>query len=160
MNDIPHSPRRRRFGGLAIALSLIAITGGALAFAHAGGSWHHGGKMAAHSVEQHREHMQMMLTRIGATDAQKAQIPALLEPALNEMKAMHEQHSAAHDQFHEALLAPSVDRARLELLRAEHVKALDAATRRVLTAMSDAAEILSPEQRAALAKEIARHHAN
>ena len=67
------------------------------------------------------------------------------------MKAAHESHSAAFKQFHEAITGPSIDRARLESLRAEQVKSLDEASKRLVVAISDAAEVLSPDQRAALA---------
>ena len=56
------------------------------------------------------------------------------------------------------MTAPSIDRARLESLRAEQIKSLDEASKRLVTAISDAAEVLTPEQRAALAKQIEEHH--
>ena len=56
------------------------------------------------------------------------------------------------------LLAPSIDRARIESLRAEQVKSLDEASKRLVTAIEDAAEVLSPEQRAALAEQMRKHH--
>ncbi len=105
--------------------------------------------MAGNS-QRHLEHMQAMLTKIGASDAQKSQIEGILKPAFDDMKAAHESHSAAFKQFHEAITAPSIDRARLESLRAEQIKSLDEASKRLVTAISDAAEVLTPEQRAAL----------
>ena len=151
------NPKRRGLKIAAITAALVAIVGGTLAFAHSGGG-HHGPNMAGRPAEDHLEHVQMMLTRVGATDAQKAQIEGILKPALNDMKATHEAHFAAFKQFHEAISAPSIDRARLESLRAEQVKSLDEASKRLVTAISDASEVLSPDQRAALAKEIERHH--
>ena len=74
------------------------------------------------------------------------------------MKTAHESHSAAFRQFHEAITAPSIDRARLEALRAGQLKSIDDASKRLVTAISDAAEVLSPDQRAALAAEIEKHH--
>ena len=74
------------------------------------------------------------------------------------MKTAHESHSAAFKEFHGLIMAPTIDRARLELLRAGQVKSLDEASKRLVTAMSDAAEVLSPDQRAALAQEITKHH--
>jgi Spy/CpxP family protein refolding chaperone len=146
----------RRLKFAAIAAGLVAIVGSALAFAHSGGGHH--GEMGNRSPEHHLEHMQALLTKVGASDAQKAQIEAILKPALNDMKATHEAHFAAFKQFHEAISAPSIDRARLESIRAEQVKSLDEASKRLVTAISDAAEVLSPDQRAALAQEIAKHH--
>jgi periplasmic protein CpxP/Spy len=144
---------KRRVGLITLAASLVALAAGALAFAHSGGG-HHGPMGDAN----HLEHMQAMLTKIGASDAQKQQIEGILKPAFEEMKAAHEGHSAAFKQFHEAIMAPSIDRSRLETLRADQIKALDEASKRLVTAISDAAEVLSPDQRAALAKLIEEHH--
>ena len=148
-------PTRRRVGLIAIAASIVAIAGGALAFAHSGGGHH--GPMAGNS-QQHLEHMQAMLTKIGASDAQKKQIEGILKPAFDDMKAAHESHSAAFRQFHEAITAPSIDRARLESLRVEQIKSFDEVSKRLVMAISDAAEVLTPEQRAALASKIEDHH--
>jgi len=152
----PTNPKRRRITVVAVAASLVAIVGGTLAFAHSGGGHH--GHMAGRGANYHMEHMQAMLTQIGATDAQKAQIEGLLEPALEEMKAAHEGHSAAFRQFHDEITAPSIDRARIESLRAAQMKSLDEASKRLVTAIGDAAEVLSPDQRATLAKQINKHH--
>ena len=150
------NPKRRRLTVAAIAASLLAIAGGTLVYAHSGGGHH--GPMAGRGTEDHLEHMQAMLTKIGASDAQKAQIEGLLKPAFEEMKAAHEAHSAAFEQFHEAITAPSIDRAQIELLRAGQLKSLDEASKRMVIAITDAAEVLSPEQRSALAEQIRKHH--
>jgi Spy/CpxP family protein refolding chaperone len=151
------NPNRRRISVMAIAAALVVFLGGALAFAHSGGG-QHGPMMAGRSTEDHLEHVQMMLTKIGASEAQKTQIEAILKPALDDMKSTHDAHFAAFKQFHEAISAPSIDRAQLETLRAAQVKLLDEASKRLVTAISDAAEVLSPDQRAALAQEIEKHH--
>jgi len=150
------NPKRPLLTIVAIAASLVAIAGGTLAYAHSGGGHH--GPMAGRSTEDHLEHMQAMLTKIGASDAQKTQIEGLLKPAFEEMKAAHEAHSTAFGQFHEAITAPSIDRAQIESLRAGQLKSLDEASKRMVTAITDAAEVLSPEQRAALAEQIRKHH--
>jgi Spy/CpxP family protein refolding chaperone len=150
------NPKRRRLAVAAIAASLLAIVGGTLAYAHSGGEHH--GLMSGRGAEDHLEHMQAMLTKIGASDAQKSQIEGLLKPAFEEMKAAHEAHSAAFEQFHEAITAPSIDREKIESLRAEQLKSLDEASKRMVTAITDAAEVLSPDQRAALAAEVRKHH--
>ena len=154
MTELTSRPRRR-VGIIAIAASVVAIAAGALAYAHSGGGHH--GRMSA-DPEKHLEHLNAMLTKVGASDAQKKQIEGILKPAFDDLKATHDTHFAALKQFHEAFTAPSIDRARLESLRAEELKALDEASKRLVTAISDAAEVLSPEQRAALAKQIEDHH--
>jgi Spy/CpxP family protein refolding chaperone len=155
MNESLSNPRRRRLGIIAIAAAVVAVTGGALAYAHSGGMQH--GPMSGNS-QQHLEHVQAMLTKIGASEAQKAQIEGILKPAFAEMAAARDAHSAAFRQFHEAITAPSIDRARLESLRADQLKSLDEASKRLVTAISDAAEVLTPDQRAAIAREIEEHH--
>jgi len=152
------NPRRRRIGVIAIAASLVAIVGSALALAHTGGFHHGGPMMGGEAVEMHLEHLQAILGKAGASDAQKSQIEGILKPALEDMKATHEQHFAALKQFHEVMAAPSIDRARLETLRAAQIQSLDEASKRLVTALSDAAEVLSPEQRAKLAQMIEEHH--
>jgi Spy/CpxP family protein refolding chaperone len=147
---------RRSFTVAALVVSALVAAGGTLVYAHSDGGQH--GAMARHSGKGHLDHMQAMLTKIGASDAQKSQIEGLLKPALADMKSAHESHSAAFQQFHEAITAPSIDRARLEALRAGQVKSLDEASKRMVTAISDAAEVLSPDQRAALAAQISKHH--
>jgi Spy/CpxP family protein refolding chaperone len=151
----PSNPKRR-IKTVAIVAALAAILGGALAFAHTTGG--HGPMMAGRSTEDHLEHMQALLTKIGASEAQKTQIEAILKPAIDDMKSTHDAHFAAFKQFHEAISAPSIDRAQLETLRASQVKLLDEASKRLVIAISDAAEVLSPDQRAALAQEIEKHH--
>jgi protein CpxP len=138
-----------------IAIPLIAL-GGALAYAHSGGMHH--GPMSEQSMEMHLDHMNAMLTKIGASDAQKSQVEGILEGAFNELQATQRSHHEAFGQAHELLLAASVDRARMEALRAEQIRSFDEASKHVLTAFEDAAEVLSPEQRAALAAEIRKHH--
>lgn len=155
MIESASNPKRRRFGLIAIAATLVALAGGALAFAHSGGGHH--GPMGG-NAQQHLEHVQAMLTKVGASDAQKAQIEGILKPAFADLASAGEAHSAAFKQFHEAITAPSIDRARLESLRADQLKSLDEASKRLVTAISDAAEVLTPDQRAAIAKQIEEHH--
>jgi Spy/CpxP family protein refolding chaperone len=45
------------------------------------------------------------------------------------------------------LTQPSIDRAALEALRAEQLALADAASKRFIQALGDAAEVLTPEQR-------------
>ena len=148
-----------RFKLAAIVAIPLVLIGAGITYAHQAGGWHHG-PMSEQGLEMHLEHMQAMLGKIGASDAQKSQIDGILKGAFGDLRSVHESHSAALGQLHQALLAQSVDRAAIEALRAAQVKSLDDASKRLVTAIEDAAEVLSPEQRAALAQEIRKHHSD
>jgi Spy/CpxP family protein refolding chaperone len=56
-----------------------------------------------------------------------------------------------------ALTGADVDRQSIESLRAARMASLDQASERVLQALADVAEILTPAQRAEIAEKLARH---
>jgi periplasmic protein CpxP/Spy len=148
--------RRFLFGSL-VGGALVALAGTALVFAHSPGGMHsaHGGGMGFDEISGHfREHVEHVLKDVKATPEQQTQIRSILEAASSDVKALREQHGSAHARLHEIFVAPSIDRGRLETLRAEHIQALDAASKRCATALADAAEVLTPEQRAQLGAKV------
>jgi Spy/CpxP family protein refolding chaperone len=114
--------------------------------------------MSSQRMDMHLDHMASMLTKIGASETQKSQVDGILRGAFTNLKSARDSHHAAFGQFRELLFAPAIDRARIETLRAEQVKALEDVSKTLVTAFEDAAEVLTTEQRAALAQEIRRHH--
>jgi Spy/CpxP family protein refolding chaperone len=86
-----------------------------------------------------------------ATADQKARLKTVATAVHADIGAVHAQFPQAHQRAHALLLAPTVDRAGLEALRADHMRQLDIASRRIVQELADAAEILTPEQRARIA---------
>jgi protein CpxP len=157
MTDSNPSRTRRGLKIVVFAAAAFAVVGAALASAHAG-MWHHG--PSAEAMEMHLDHVQAMLTKISASDAQKTQIDGIFKGAMTDLQAAHEQHFSGLKQMHELLLAPTVDRARIEELRVAQIRSFDQESQRLLTALDDAADVLTPEQRAALKTEIDAHHSH
>jgi protein CpxP len=95
--------------------------------------------------------VQWMLADIDATDDQRARIATIVKAAANDLAAMRGKHLAARRKTIELLAAPTIDRAQIEAVRVEQMQLADNATRRMTQALEDAAEVLTPDQRAKLA---------
>jgi Spy/CpxP family protein refolding chaperone len=140
---------------LAAALALAAGAAGASLAAGGTGLLGHPGHaghtaMTPAAMDTHIDKMVAQLTA-GASPDQKARVAAIAKAAMADLLPAHEQFHHAQQQAHELLMAPVIDRAALEQLRVTQVQQADAISRRVLLAVEDAAEVLTPEQRAAFA---------
>jgi Spy/CpxP family protein refolding chaperone len=71
--------------------------------------------------------------------------------------ALADQHFAAREQLHQILSAETIDRQRLETVRVGELHLADEASKRILQGIADAAEVLTPQQRAALAEHMEEH---
>ena len=147
----PHS-RRWLLAGLAIALAGTAFGGARLAVAQ-GMAGHHGmGAHAAMDPAEMERHLAALVDQVmpDGTQEQKARLTGIIRSAHADLGPWHQQFRQAHERAHALLMQPNVDRAALESLRAEQVRQLDAMSRRLVQAVEDAADMLTPEQRARL----------
>jgi Spy/CpxP family protein refolding chaperone len=99
-----------------------------------------------------------VLDEVDATPEQKAQVKDIVAAATKDLQALHQQNGGIHKELHEIFTAPTIDRAKLETVRAGHMLALDAASKRCAAALADAAEVLTPEQRQQLGEKMAKRH--
>ena len=143
---------RRWLLGALFAASVGAIAAPVTHPGHRGHPGHHGMMMGEMNPQAMQQHLDGMLQHMApdATAEQKARIKSIASAAMSDLKPLHEQLRASHQRIHAALSASAVDRRELEAARVEHMRAMDAVSKRMLAAMADAAEVLTPEQRARL----------
>ena len=157
------SKRRRRWtrrvllgGGVALALAGAGAWYGHAQPRHHG--WGMAGAMDAESAGEWAQLMtRQMLRRIDATPEQETKIQAIVAGALRELLPMREGARAAHGDALKLVSAPAVDRAALETLRAAQIAMHDQASKRMMQAVLEIADALTPAQREQLARTLAEH---
>lgn len=159
----PPRPRRRRLGLIVAGVVALAASS-ALVIAHGGASSLHGGHGGRHGMdftqmsEHFQAHVKHVLGEVDATPEQQARVEEIVQAAAKDLKTLHQQNAGGFAELHNLFTAPTIDRGRLEQLRARHIAAMDAASQRCTTALADAAEVLTPEQRASLGKKMEKRH--
>jgi Spy/CpxP family protein refolding chaperone len=150
---------RRWLAALTLALAAGAA-GASLAGGVAALPGHHGhaGHMAIDPAAMDA-HIDKMVEQFatGASPDQKARVAAIAKAAMADLRPVHEQCRQAHARAHALLTAPVIDRAALEQLRVEQMQRFDLMSRRVLVAIEDAADLLTPEQRVQFAEHLRAH---
>lgn len=159
MNSETKPVRRKARIWIGSILTAVAVLAGgsALAFAHGmGGGWRHGGMDTEEMVEHLQVHVQYVLNQVDATPEQQAKIKDIVTAATRDLQKLREEHGNARRELHELFTAPTIDRDKLETVRADHMAALEIASKRVTTALADAADVLTPDQRTQLGEKMAK----
>lgn len=84
---------------------------------------------------------------LDASNDQQEKLRTIMRGMLKDVLPAREKAQAARRQARELLTQNTVDRGALERLRAEQIALADNVSKRVVQALGDAAEVLSPEQR-------------
>jgi len=161
--DTPAVPKRSSGRRWILAAALVAAVGATgmagASFAGEGMGGMHGRHHAMDPASA-AKHIDKMIEKIApdATPQQKAHLAEIAKSAFADLTPLHAQLRDAHQRAHELLMQPVIDRAALEALRAEQIQRVDAASKRVLQAVEDAADILTPEQRARFAEHMQKRH--
>lgn len=172
MSDIPSKPdtepkpSRRLFRRAAIAMLIggSAVGIGINAFAHGeGGGWRCGGGMARTfdpaTMDEHLDGMlKHVYAEIDATEEQKQRLAPIVKQAAQDLLPVRERVRTGRAKAMELFTRDSLDRAAIEALRAEHLQLAEQASQRLVRALADAAEVLTPAQRQKLAAHIQQRH--
>ncbi|HHZ08964.1 MAG TPA: Spy/CpxP family protein refolding chaperone [Rhizobiales bacterium] len=166
--------RRILIGGLAAAavagVGLAAATGGEFGRGMGGQGWPMDGRGWGHGRAMDGDgwgrggpgmhasmgrgfgeyRLERMLEGLDATPEQADKIRAIVDAARDDLMPALDGMRETREKVAELLGAATIDRAAAETLRAERVAAMDQASRRLTAAILDAAEVLTPEQRARL----------
>ncbi|MEO8631057.1 MAG: periplasmic heavy metal sensor [Betaproteobacteria bacterium] len=122
---------------------------------HGRGCWGHK-RMSAATPEERAARAdkatQWMLGKVDATDEQKTRIKAIVQDALKDLSQAREQHMKNRQAFVDTLAQPSVDREKLKSIRGDEMRMAESASDRMVNAIADAADVLTPEQRGKLAQ--------
>jgi protein CpxP len=155
------SERSGRRGTLVTAVVVVAL----LAGVGLGLSWRHfetrdSGGFAdllspAHTDELDRMTKELAV-ELGATADQQAKLANIAKSGAADLWAMEQKAEAARGEAVALLSAPTLDRAAIERLAVQQVGLAEAAIKRVAKALTDAFEVLNPEQRRKLADRIFR----
>ena len=87
------------------------------------------------------------LDAVEATPEQRDSVQAILDVAVPEMKAFHEEGRLLRDEIHELFHAEQIDRVALEDVRLDVVDLFDRATAAAFGHLADLSEVFSLEQR-------------
>jgi protein CpxP len=171
----PPQPRsRRRFlaGVLTGGLLGSMLAGGVSLYAQAqpGPGWWFGAgrgpaghfRHAAYDPEMMQTRIEFatdwILSRIEASEAQHQQVKALVQATVQDLAQMRAQHRQNRQALLQALAQPTIDRATLGDIRHAELQLADTASERIVTALADVADLLTPEQRAKLLEFTSRWH--
>lgn len=148
----PTSSRRRWFAGLAAlgGLGLLATQ------VPAHGWGRHGPLDPQERARRLDYRIGRMVKEVGGTQQQKERLVAIAGAALADLRPLREQERQARLRGLELLAAPVIDRAALEQQRVLRMQSVDARGRRMVQAVAEAAEVLTPEQRVQLAARLKR----
>ena len=138
---------------LAMAVAGLLLAGGLVAGCHRDPGHHRDPARVAAFVT---ERVEDALDDLDATPAQREKILAVKDRLLAEGTKLRADREALHAELLAAWKAETVDRARLHAIVDQRIEALRALAHSAADGAADAHDVLTPEQRAKVAKKVER----
>lgn len=134
-----------------VPLALAGALGATVAFAGAGGF-----SAGPHAMIEGR--IDALADELGVDDDQRVEIEGIVDRAKADGEALHERHEDLRGVGIELFAAETLDPGAIETHRQDMLLAIDEGTRLMSDTLLDVAEVLSPEQRRALADKAKAFH--
>ncbi len=138
---------------ILIGIGSLAAIGLLAAFA---GRMEHWDPERAH--EQMSKRIDRMLDQIKATDAQRAQINQIKDQMFQEVTAMRQARADLKKELMAQWESPQVDASKVHAMVDQRVEAFRAMAQKAADAAIQVHDVLTPEQRAQVQKELSEHH--
>lgn len=160
--NAPARCRRRGRGAFFAALGVAALLalGASQAMGHGPFKAAFCGHLDAAQVEKKIDRISGWIVEdLDGTPEQQAKLAAIAKAAAKDLAPIHDELVAGRKEAVAILTAEKVDRAALEAHRARQLQLLDTASARIAAAVADAADVLTPAQRAKAAAKLEELHA-
>jgi protein CpxP len=156
----PQPRKRRRWRGVLVGTLLLGVgvasgfaagTVNGMPFWMMNAAVHHG--LNPERVHQRIDRrVERVLDRVDATKEQQDKVAGIIKGAFNDLTALGIKPWEVREKALTLFRADTIDPAALEAMRAEHIAMADTASKRVVQALTEAAQVLTPEQRRELAE--------
>ncbi len=156
----PQTRKRRRWRGVLVGALLLGV-GVASGFAAGtvnGMPFWMMHAAVGHGLSPERVHkridrrVERVLDRVDASEEQQDKVAGIIKGAFNDLTALGIKPWETREKALALFRADTIDPAALEAMRAEHIAMADTASKRVVQALTEAAQVLTPDQRRELAQ--------